>query len=85
LETDAAWAYDECLRTLGLPSMNFRSRSEYNNARRQEANERQIHLPCSEVQEYMTSKVNAVVDKTEDASPTKKKNDTGGKPRDVNW
>jgi hypothetical protein len=70
--------------------MNFRSRSEYNNARRQEANERQINLPCSEVQEYMTSKVNAVVEQNgvgtnEDASPTKKRNDTGGKPRDVNW
>jgi hypothetical protein len=89
LETDAAWAHDEGSRKLGLSPTNFRSRLEYNNARKQEANERQINLPCSKVQEYMTSKVNAVVeqngvDKNDDASPGNEKNDTGGKALEAN-
>jgi hypothetical protein len=55
LETDAAWAYDECLCQLRSLPVNFANKAEYHNARKQEAKERGIAVPCSEIKAYVQS------------------------------
>jgi hypothetical protein len=61
LETDAAWAYDECLCQLRSSPVHFTSKSEYHDARNREAHRRGIVVSCSDVQEYVDQKVRAVV------------------------
>ena len=62
LAADAAHAHDECVRQLGLStSINFSSLTEYNSARKEESKERNVNVPSSEIQSYLTSKVNNVV------------------------
>ena len=63
LAADAAWAHDLCLQHLCMPSKepNFKTIAQYCTARRQEAKDRDVHVTRSEIQEYLTSKVNDVV------------------------
>lgn len=61
LKSDSAWAYDECCRQIRLPPVNFASKTDYTNARKIEQKVRSLTVPLSEVQTYMTAKVNKIV------------------------
>eukprot|EP00956_Cyclotella_meneghiniana_P003968 scaffold4781_cov73-Cyclotella_meneghiniana.AAC.3 len=61
MEADAALAVDKSLRQLGSPTVNFDNISEYSKARKEEAEKRGIDVPRSEVQAYMTTKINNAV------------------------
>ena len=65
LSVDAAFAYDKCLKKLGIISKkqepNFKNMRQYYNERKKEANDRGINLTLSEIQEYLTSKVNNAI------------------------
>lgn len=61
IQADAALAVDKCYRQCGLPTVNFDNISEYSQARKKEAEETGIDVPRSEIQAYMTTKINIAV------------------------
>ena len=65
LSVDAALAYDKCLKKLGIISKiqepNFKNMRQYDIARKIEANDRGINFTLSEIQDYLTSKVNNAI------------------------
>ena len=65
LASDAAWAYDECCRQLGLSPVNFACKPDYTNARKIALKERDLIVPFSKVQAYIASKVSYVVSNIE--------------------